>query len=144
MLVEKLKEIASARGMSFQMGDEHWQNLLDVADDANKPFAEKVVHMLLFSEKEATAYGTFGTEKETYSAVFLLAVKSAMTDPDFDYKYEAYIQPLKLLAKSIEKEEFTMCENLVLTNYSIEGWRENYLDANVDCVEVHITAEYYG
>lgn len=144
MLVEKLKEIAENRNLSFQMGEEHWQNLLDVTDDAQKPFAEKTVHMLLFSEKEATTFNTFGSDKEVYSAIFLLAVKSSMADPDFEYKYDAYIKPLKLLAKSIQKEEFTNCENLFLTSYSIEGWRENYLDANLDCVEVHLTAEYYG
>lgn len=144
MLVEKLKEIANARGMSFQVGDEHWQNLLDVADDADKPFADKRVHMLLFSEKEATSYSNFGPEKETYTAVFLLAVKSKIMDPDFNYKYDAYIKPLKLVAKSIEQRDFGNCSNLKLNNYSIEGWRENYLDANLDCVEVHITVEYNG
>lgn len=144
MLAEKLKEIADKRNISFKMGNETWQNLLDVPDDATKPFADKTVHLLLFSEKEAAVFNMYGTEKETCNAVFLLAVKSSMTDPDFDYKYEEYIKPLKLLAKSIRKEEFSHCENLLVTQYSIEGWRENYLDTNLDCVEVHIAAEYYG
>jgi len=144
MLVEKIKQIANTRNFKFMIGDEQWQNLIDAADDVDLPFEEKQVYLLLFQEKENRTYGDFSVKDDTRSATFLLAVRSKISDPSFDFKYDNHIKPLKELAREIEDNDFGICDDMNLRSYSIEGWRENYLDANFDCVEVRLSIEYNG
>lgn len=145
MLVEKIKQIATDREFVFKIGDEEWQNLIDAKDDVALPFAQKKVHLLLFQEKESRTYGSFSIEnRDERSATFLLAVRSKISDTSFDYKYDNHIKPLKDLARDIENKDFGICDDLELKSYSIEGWRENFLDTNFDCVEVRISVEYNG
>ena len=145
MLIEKLKQIATDRGLIEQVGDEHWHNLLDVVDDVDKAFIEKKVYMLIFNDKESIRFGDFGSVLEdNYSGVFLLAVRSRVSDPSFGFKYDNHIKPLKVLARDIRDNDFLTCDDMTLRTYSIEGWRENYLDTNLDCVEVKLTLEYNG
>lgn len=144
MLVEKIKKIATQRNFEFKIGNEHWQNLIDAKDDVDKEFKDKKVHLLLFTEKESRTYGDFAVKDDNRNAIFLLAVRSRISDKDFDYKYDKHIKPLKELARDIEDNDFGICDDMSLKSYSIEGWRENYLDANFDCVEVRISVEYNG
>lgn len=144
MLVEKIKEIASTKGLDFKIGDEHWHNLIDAVDDVDLEFENKKVYLLLFSEKESRQYGNFSVSKDDRNATFLLAVRSRISDPSFEFKYDNHIKPLKELARSIEEENFLLCDDLSLKSYSIEEWRENYLDTNLDCVEVRVSVEYNG
>ncbi|WP_233881868.1 hypothetical protein [Tenacibaculum piscium] len=142
MLVKKIKQIAEDRDFEFLIGSEDWQNLLDAADDTDKEFKEKKVYLLLFQEKENRVYGEFGVNKDDRGVNFLLAVRSKISDASFDYKYEKHIEPLKELAREIEDVDFDNCDNFSLKNYGIQGWRENYMDTNLDCVEVQISVEY--
>lgn len=143
MLVEKIKEIANARGLEFNIGNDEWQNLLDAVDDTALPFEDKKVYLLLFSEKENRSYGkNYAVTSNNYNAIFLLAVRSKISDPNFEYKYDNHIKPLKELAREIEDNDFGICEDLTLKSFSLEGWRENYYDTNLDCVEVRLSVDY--
>lgn len=142
MLIEKLSQIAEERGFDFNIGDEHWQNLLDGVDDVDSDFEKKKVYMLVFSDKESAKIDGFGGVSDNFfTGVFLLAVRSRISDFDFNYKYEKHIKPLKELWKQIRDVDFTNCEGISLKSYNVEGWRENYLDTNLDCLEVRLTIE---
>ena len=144
MLVEKINQIANEKGFVFKIGDEHWQNLLDAADDSNLPFEQRKKYLMLFSEKENRTYGEISVKEDVRSCIFLLAVRSKISDPSFEYKYENHIAPLKELAREIEDNDFSICDDFTLKSFSIDNWKENYYDTNLDCVEVRITAEYNG
>ncbi len=145
MLVEKLRQISATRGFEFHIGDEQWQNLIDASDDVDQPFANKKVHILLFSDKESSRFDDYGGEIENqYSAIFLLAVRSRISDPNFEYKYDNHLKPLKDLARTIKDQDFLVCDDITLKTFGIEGWRENHLDTNFDCVEVRMSIEYNG
>lgn len=139
MLVQKIEDIATARGFIFGIGGSHWHNLMDVVNDVALPFAQKQVYLLLFTEKESRNYGEFSASSDKREAYFLLAVRSKVSDPSYKFKYDNHIKPLKELARDIEKMDFSICDDMSLATYSIEGWRENYLDTNLDCVEVRLT-----
>lgn len=144
MLVERIEQIANDRGFTFRIGDEHWQNLLDATDDSKMNFAEKKVYLLLFNDRSKRDYNDISIQNETQTVTFLLAVRSSLTDESFDYKYKNHIKPLKQLARQIEDEDFGVCEDLRIKSILLEGWRENYLDTNLDCVEVTITVSIDG
>lgn len=141
-IIEKLQEIAENRGLVFEMGSEHWQNLLDAEDDVDKPFDEKQVYLLVFTEKERAAFGKFNSIlKEDGGSSFLLAVRSRITDSSFKYKYDNHLKPLRDLAKEIRDNDFGSCDDMKLKSYALEAWREDYLDTNLDCVEVRLELE---
>jgi hypothetical protein len=144
MLIEKLKEVSENRKFKFEIGDEDWHNLIDANDDMSLPFHERQVYLLTFTDEEEFIYDGYGIQVEKYHCVFLLAVRSRLTDPNYQYKYDNHIKPLKDLAKTIRDEDFSLCDGITLKSYKIGSWKENYLDANFDCVEVKISIEYDG
>ena len=140
MLNETLEKIASDRGFEFRIGAEHWQNLIDGPDDSDKSFADKKKYLMFFNEREESNMTDLGIgiESERITGTFFFAVRSRLYDPDFKHKYDNHIKPLKALALTIRDEDFGCLSDYRLRQYVLESWRENYLDTNLDCVEVRI------
>lgn len=139
MLNETLKAVADKKGYEYRIGAEHWQNLIDGEDDSGKAFADRKKYLMFFQEREEETMGDFGTiQSERITGVFFLAVRSRMDDPSFEHKYDNHIKPLKDLAKTLRDEEFSCLTNYKLRQYTLESWREDYIDTNFDCVEVRI------
>lgn len=139
MLNETLKGIADKYGYEYRIGQEHWQNLIDAEDDRDKPFADRKKYLMFFNEREEQNMGQMGgVESERITGTFFLCIRSGIDDPSFDYKYDNHIEPLKGLAETLRDVDFKCLSGYRLRQYVIESWREDYLDTNLDCVEIRI------
>lgn len=136
MLVNKLREIAEAKGCTFNYGDYDWQNLNDFIDPNNNGDDEIAPkYFLLLWKDRSKAFNDFNVLiSETFTGEFILAERSDFGEKDYNYKYENHISKMES-----ELDEFTVqisdCDDLV-----IESWNEtevsNVLDTNVDGIKV--------
>lgn len=135
MLVEKIEAIAQALNWKFKYGKAHWQNLGDFPDDADLPFAERQKYLQLLWKDRTGILNGYGVEEgEVFDGEFVLAVRSRLTDPTYQYKYDTHIKGLELLLQDMQAAMMD-CDGL-----TIKSWREteveNLYDANMDGLKV--------
>lgn len=104
------------------------------------PFAQRAKYFLfLWKDRDYILNEFGGIEGYTYEAETILAVRSRISDKDYEYKYETHI---KNLEQEVEKifEEFSVCEE-----WTIKRWKEieveNEYDTNLDGLKVRFTVQ---
>lgn len=146
MLVESLKEIVSqfvVQGLkwNFNYGKEHWQNLGDHKDDAKLPFVDRQKYLLLLWKDRTFAVNKHGAVTGyTFDGEMVLSVRSRISDPTYDYKYETHI-------KNLEAETERLFNSIPdCDGWTIKSWKEsevsNIYDANMDGLRIRFTVEY--
>ncbi len=146
MLVESLKQIVSnfvTLGLHwhFEYGKEHWLNLGDYPEDGTLPFADRQKYLqLLWKDKDLTLNKHGGIEGYTYVGEMVLLVRSKLSDPDYDYKYETHI-------KNLETEALLLFNNILdCDGWTVKAWKEieveNEYDTNMDGLKIRFTMEY--
>lgn len=146
MLVESLKLIVSqfvTQGLkwNFNYGKEHWQNLGDYKDDAELPFVDRQKYLLLLWKDRTFVVNKHGAvEGYTFDGEMVLLVRSKLSDPTYDYKYETHI-------KNLESETEKLFNAIPdCDGWTIKSWKEsevsNIYDANMDGLKIRFTFEY--
>lgn len=140
MLVERLKEACDNLDWKFNYGGGHWQNLLDLPDDVDKPFNEKQIYfLLLWKDRDLILNGFGGIQGATYEAEVILCVRSRISDKDYNLKYEENIKGLERMSESL-LSDFSVCEE-----WTVKKWKEieveNEFDTNLDGLKVRFTVE---
>ncbi len=135
MLVEKLRTISKDNGIKFNYGADFWQNLQDLPDDTDKDFEERQKYLLLLWKDRGCELGQF-SEMNGYSfeGEMVLCVRSKISDPDYNFKYENRIKHLE--SESLKLlNGFSLCDN-----WRVVRWREtevsNQYDTNVDGLKI--------
>jgi hypothetical protein len=146
MLVESLEEVVSqfvAQGLkwNFNYGKDHWQNTGDYPEDAELPFAERQKYLLLLWKDRTFAVNKHGAVTGyTFDGEMVLLVRSKISDPTYDYKYETHI-------KNLEAETERLFNSIPdCDSWTIKAWKEteveNIYDANMDGLKIRFTFEY--
>lgn len=146
MLVESLKQIVSqfvAQGLkwNFNYGKDHWQNTANYPDDAELPFAERQKYLLLLWKDRTFAVNKHGAVTGyTFDGEMVLLVRSKISDPTYDYKYETHIKNLETETEKLFNA-IPDCDG-----WTIKAWKEteveNLYDANMDGLKIRFTFEY--
>lgn len=136
MIVDKLKEIAEGFDWTFEYGPDDWQNLGDYELDDNKPFNERKKYFLLLWKDTDPKLNSFGaTDGITYEGEIVLMVRSKMSDPSYEYKYETHIKNLEALSRQA-REELLGCND----GWMVTKWKEtevtNVYDTNMDGLKI--------
>lgn len=148
MLVERLEELIDdfnfptdpVKLWHFNYGKEYWQNLQDLPNDAEIPFAERNKYVLLLWQDVDPKFNEFGVvESNTITGELLLMVRSKISDEDYNYKYQTHI-------KNLHAESANMVENFsVCDDWLIKRWKqievENAFDTNLDGLKIQFTLE---
>jgi len=96
--------------------------------------------MLLWKDRDFLINSFGAVEGYIFDGEIILAVRSRLSDPDSEYKYETHIKNLEL---EVEKlfEDFTVCEE-----WTIKKWKEievqNEYDTNMDGLKVRFQFEF--
>lgn len=131
MLIEKAEEICEALGLIYKGGDDFWQNLGDYPEDSEKPFEQRNKYVFFRPGLEKGNVNGFGAiESFDIDSQLVLAVRSKLSDPTYEYKYETHIKPLKRIAKAFI-EEFGLCDGYTLKSFSMIPVTDVY-DTNMD------------
>ena len=136
MLAEKIKEISNTLGWKFNQGSDVWQNLVDFADDSEKPFEEKQIYCLLLWNDDETIFNDFSTPTRiNFTGEFVLVVRSRMDDVDYNQKYDNHIKNLKKVLQNFYNQ-FGLCEDFNISRAK-ESEVVNVYDNNLDGVKVN-------
>jgi len=146
MLVESLKEIVNQfkiQGLkwNFNYGKEYWQNLGDYPDDGLLPFADRQKYLLLLWKDRTFAVNKHGAVTGyTFDGEMVLLVRSKISDPTYDYKYETHI-------KNLEAETERLFNAIPdCDGWTIKSWKEveveNEFDTNMDGLKIRFSFEY--
>lgn len=141
MIVERLKEACNEIDWVFNYGKEHWQNLGDYEDDGHLPFEERKKYFLLLWKDRDFIVNQFGAVVGyNFEGEALFVVRSKISDPSYDYKYETHI-------KNLESETEKMFENITICeDWLIKKWKEievsNELDTTLDGLRIRFTLEW--
>ena len=141
MLVERLKEACDNVEWEFNYGRGHWQNLLDVPDDSDQPFADRKKYFLLLWKDRDFKLNDYGAiDGYIFDGELVLCVRSKLSDEDYNEKYETHIKNLEL---EIEKifDNITSCEQWLITRWK-EIEVENEYDTNLDGLKVRFQITY--
>lgn len=142
MLVESLKEIVSnLPTWNFNYGKDHWQNLGDYPEDAELPFVDRQKYLLLLWKDRTFAVNKHGAVTGyTFDGEMVLLVRSKISDPTYDYKYETHIKNLETETERLFNA-IPDCEG-----WTIKSWKEieveNEFDTNMDGLKIRFTFEY--
>lgn len=142
MLVEKIKEIAEdVFDWTFDYGRDYEQNKADYPDDGDIPFDDRKKYLLLlWKDKDYLLNNQSGIQGYTFEGEMIFAVRSRLSDPTYQYKYETHIKNLEGLAEKMFNE-FTDCEG-----WSIKKWKEieveNQYDTNMDGLKIRFSVSY--
>ncbi len=141
MLVEKLKQISQDLEYTFNQGAGHWQNLNDFPDDAQLPFEKRVKYLLPLWVDRSFKLNDYGAiEGYEFEGEMILAVRSKVSDKDYNTKYDDHIAPLQQECLSLF-HEFNSCEP-----WTVKRWKEievhNQYDTNVDGLKIKFTISY--
>jgi len=143
MLVKSIKEIAENLNWKFDYGKDYWQNRGDYADDGNLPFEERKKYLsLLWKDRDFVINKHGGIEGYVFFGEMLLLVRSRISDPTYQYKYQTHIEKLEACAELLY-QEFNDCDG-----WKIKAWKEievsNVYDTNMDGLKINFTMEYDG
>lgn len=141
MIVDDLKTLTTNLGWNFNYGSGEWQNLSDYPTDDQLPFAQRKKYFLLLWKDTIKSFDDFGTvTSNTYDGEFIMAVKSSMSDSDYNKKYDVHIKNIE-----IEIEKLIDSINLCST-FQLKSWKStevyNQYDTNVDGLKVKFTVTY--
>lgn len=141
MLIEKLKQVSKQLGWEFNYGKGHWQNIQDLPDDGDLPFAQrKKYFLLLWKDREKIKGGYGETTGYRFTGEFLLVVRSRMSDEDYNYKYETHIKNLESEANKFDGA-INDCDDFVVARWK-EIEVENMYDTNMDGLKIQFTVEH--
>lgn len=149
MLVERIKQIVDNfnngipvvdHKWKFNYGKEHWQNLKDLPNDEDLPFAERIKYVFLGWQDREFIKNEYGaTIGYTFTGELMLLVRSKISDEDYNYKYDIHIKNLQAESNAIEKS-FSICEE-----WLVKRWKEieveNIYDTNMDGLKVQFTIQ---
>ena len=142
MLVERVKEICKSLGINYKGGDDFWLNISDYPVDEDKPFEERNKYLFFRPYKEDDIINSMGAiEGQSIKASVVLAVRSKISDSDWDYKYDRHIEPLKAIVNKFINS-FGNCDNYLVKSVSKEIVTDMY-DTNMDGWLVNFTLEQY-
>jgi len=153
MLVETLQETVNSLNANipiltplkgkwnFNYGKEHWQNLGDYVLDHELPFADRQKYLLLLWKDRGFSLDTNGSIKGlTFDGEMVLLVRSKISDPTYQYKYETHIKNLEALSEMLFNT-FGECDG-----WLIKSWKEvevsNEFDTNLDGLKIRFTIEF--
>lgn len=149
MLVESLKQIISQfnsltapnNKWTFNYGKEYWQNKGDYPKDEELPFAERQKYLFLLWKDRGFIINKNGAMIGTrYDGEMVLLVRSKISDPTYDYKYETHIKNLEAESERVYNS-FLDCDG-----WTITAWKEieveNEYDTNMDGLKIKFTVEY--
>jgi hypothetical protein len=139
MLVEKLKAASNDLGFLFDYGKEHWQNLADLPNEDDKPPQDRTVYLLLLYKDRKVVTNSYNSiEYREYTGEMLLCVRSQITDPDYNFKYENRIELLEQRSEDLLEALGGLCEGWTIKLWS-ESEVENLYDTNVDGLKIRYT-----
>jgi hypothetical protein len=126
---------------NFNYGKEHWQNLGDYVLDADLPFADRQKYLLLIWKDRGFSIDTNGSVKGyQFDGEMILLVRSKISDPTYQYKYDVHIKNLEALTERLYNA-FSDCEG-----WLIKSWKEtevsNEFDTNLDGLKIRFTIEF--
>ncbi|MEC4050656.1 hypothetical protein OX284_014550 [Flavobacterium sp. SUN046] len=148
MLVDQFKTIVNSfnsNGNStwnFEYGADHWQNLKSsLVDEQQIQFILRQKYLLLLWKDRSFIINDQGAiEGCQYDGEFVLTVRSKISDPTYEYKYETNIKNLESQTEMIFNE-FSDCDG-----WCIKKWKEteveNLWDDNMDGLKVSFTIEW--
>lgn len=141
MLVEELKSIAQSFDWKFDYGKEYWQNRGDFPEDENLPFEDRNKYLLLLWKDREFIINKYGAiEGVNFQGEMLFVVRSKISDPTYQYKYDTHIKKLEECTKSLF-EAFSDCDG-----WKIKAWKEtevaNRFDTCMDGLKINFTIEY--
>lgn len=143
MLVEKLRDLTKELGWQFNYGQGHWQNLLDLPDDADKAFKDRGKHFLLLYQNRQFVFDDFGAiEQHRYEGEAIFCVRSRLQDEDYNYKYDTHIAGLKAEVFRLI-DSFSSCDPWRISRWE-EVEVENTYDTNLDGILIRFTLSYDG
>lgn len=153
MLVERLKGIVGNFNSlipaatpllgkwNFNYGKEYWQNKGDYPLDAELPFAERQKYLLLLWKDRGFAINKHGAVTGyRYDGEMVLLVRSEISDPTYDYKYEIHIKNLEAESEKLFNA-FLDCDGWTITTWK-EIEVENEFDTNMDGLKIKFKLEY--
>lgn len=146
MLVESLKEIVNQFNIiglkwTFKYGKDDWQNKGDYPKDDQLPFVERQKYLFLLWKDRGFVINKHGAVAGTkYDGEMVLLVRSKISDPTYEYKYETHIKNLEGECERLYNA-FLDCDGWLITS-----WREtevsNIYDTNMDGLKIKFTIEY--
>jgi hypothetical protein len=151
MLTEKLTEITAELNQNepqgfrdiwnFVDGNNEWQNLGDYPEDAGLEFAKRKKYLLLlWKDREHTLSDLGSVQGFTFTGDMILSVRSKISDPTYNYKYEQHIKNLYSVSEKI-LNMFSDCDGFV-----IKRWKESEVidtfDTNMDGLKISFTIEF--
>jgi len=117
----------------------HWQNLNDFECDHHLSFDERKKHLLLVYVDFQKLFNEYNSiESITYDFQFILAVKSKLDDPDYQFKYDTHI---KNLTAEIDKliDRISHCSDGIQMKSYKATEVENIIDTNLDGLKVNVS-----
>lgn len=141
MIVDYTEKLAASLGHIYQYGASHWQNLIDAEDDTTKPFEEKKKYLLFLWHDEDDILNEHGAcEGYTYTGELLLMVRSKLSDPSQETKYQSAVKHLKEVANEV-REQYLDCDG-----YRVKRWKKievyDEFDTNMDGLKISFTIEF--
>lgn len=141
MLVESIKEIVNQFKWTFKYGNDYWQNRGDYPNDELLPFAERQKYLFLLWKDRGFIINKHGAINGTkYDGEMVLLVRSKISDPTYDYKYETHIKNLEAESERLYNS-FSDCDGWTITAWK-ETEVENEYDTNMDGLKIKFTIEY--
>lgn len=149
MLVEKLKEIVSQFNTAtapnpkwnFKYGKDEWQNTGDYKEDHALPFFDRQKYLFLLWKDRGFVINKHGAVTGSkFEGEMVLLVRSKISDPTYDYKYETHIKNLEAETEKIYNS-FSDCDGWTFT-YWKETEVSNIYDTNMDGLKIKFTVEY--
>jgi hypothetical protein len=153
MLVENLKLLISSLNQNipsstplkgkwnFNYGKEHWQNLGDYVNDVHMDFIDRQKYLLLlWKDRSFVLNSQGGIQGYSYDGEMVLLVRSKISDPTYNYKYETHIKNLEGQTERLFNG-FSDCDG-----WTIKSWKEvevsNEFDTNLDGLKIRFTIEF--
>ena len=153
MLVENLKGIVNNFNSkipvatpqlgrwNFNYGKEYCQNLEDYPLDAELPFPDRQKYLLLLWKDRDFDINKHGAVTGyRYDGEMVLLVRSKLSDPSYEYKYETHIKNLEAQSEKLFNA-FLDCDG-----WTIKLWKEieveNAFDTNMDGLKIKFSLEY--
>lgn len=151
MLTEKLKQVILELNnnepigfrdlWTFVYGNNEWQNLGDYPNDENISFEQRKKYLLLlWQDREHILSDNGSIIGWTFSGDAILSLRSKLSDPTYEYKYETHIKNLYGVSERIVNM-FGDCDN-----YVIKRWKEvevsDMYDTNMDGLKLSFTIEF--
>jgi len=149
MLTEKLKQIVAEYNApnpdtpiwKFVDGNNEWQNLGDYPEDQNEAWEVRKKYLLLLWKDREHQMGEYSSVNGySFSGEMIISVRSKISDPTYNYKYETHIK--NLYAES----ERLMNMASDCGGFVVKRWKDTEVvdmyDTNMDGLKISFTLEY--